>query len=281
MTHAHTQGDGVAGGGSSSLTYAQSAASPNAGQGLDTLRLVSGCGAALPLGGRWLWSSFDGGGEGRWEGEWGRGVVAKAAACLKSVLSRLREVGAQAEWAKTAGELLYQPSLLMHLAAQHARAAGHLDALHASALLSLLSFSPASSCVARRTLPHTILPTPIRDGHEMYRPYAGGGGWVEKSMRAQVGMVSARMWAYGAYLVPPNGRAPAVLAPLLKELLSMCLHQAEDVQVRVCVCGNSPSLRCCRVCMLVYVYVSVRVCVCVHIYAFIWAYIHVHMYIYM
>jgi len=200
------------------------------------------------------------------------------------VLSRIREAGAQAEWAKTAGELLYQPSLLMHLAAQHARAAGHLNALHTSALLSLLSFSPASSCVARRTHPHPILPTPIRDGHEMYGAYARGGGWVEKSMRAQVGMVSARMWAYGAYLVAPNGRAPAVLVPLLKELLAMCLHQAEDVQVRVCVCGNSPSLRCCGVCTLVYVYVYVCmylcVCVCVYIYMHLYGHIYVYICIY-
>ena len=43
-------------------------------------------------------------------------------------------------------------------------------------------------------------------------------------------MTRLRLWAYTAYLVPPNGRAPAAFAPLYSALRSSCFDEAEFVR---------------------------------------------------
>jgi len=175
------------------ITFATSHSNADASRwGQDALRLYSGCGVPLPLGGRWLWlaaaapaASAD---------DWGRHLVARVAGCLKAVQPGVLDAGALGEWAQLAAELVYQPGLLTDLAAQQARAAALLDALSPTPL-------PRASC-----------------------------SWVLGPLQALVALARLRSWAYGAYLAPLKARPPASLAPICSSLQALCFHEAARVR---------------------------------------------------
>jgi hypothetical protein len=200
--------DGLCAGAGSSVSFSCSYLTDGCWRsGLDGLRLSGACGASLPLGGRWLWpavgagrgaSSGAAGTSGKEGGEgcdWGRQLVAQVAGCLKAVLPSMLDAAVLADWVLLAGELLYQPGLLVDLAAQCARTASDLEAL-----------SPCPSAGARTS------------------------AWTRRPLRAHAAMLSLRFWAYGAYLAPLKRRPPASLAPISAALQSLCLHEAERVR---------------------------------------------------
>lgn len=203
--------DGLCAGAGSSVSFSCSYLTDGCWRsGLDGLRLSGACGASLPLGGRWLWlaggagrgassgaagTSGKEGGTGGEGCDWGRQIVAQVAGCLKAVLPSMLDAAVLADWTLLAGDLLYQPGLLVDLAAQRARTAADLEAL-----------SPCPSAGA-----HT-------------------SAWTHRPLRAHAAMLSLRFWAYGAYLAPLKRRPPASLAPISAALQSLCLHEAERVR---------------------------------------------------
>jgi hypothetical protein len=150
-------------------------------------------------------------------GEWGRKVVAEVAACLRAVRPRLLGSAPLLIWTKVVGEVLYQPSLLQQLTADYA---------HATSLMHTLAASPtntiagASSVSATNTV--AAASYPLRQRRIVSR--------VEELLQAQALMTRLRLWAYTAYLVPPNGREPLALAPLSTALQSLCFDEAESVR---------------------------------------------------
>ena len=152
-------------------------------------------------------------------GEWGRKVVAEVAACLRAVRPRLLGSAPLLIWTKVVGEVLYQPSLLQQLTADYA---------HATSLMHTLAASPTntiagvSSVCAQTTNTVAAASYPLRQRRIVSR--------VEELLQAQALMTRLRLWAYTAYLVPPNGREPLALAPLSTALQSLCFDEAESVR---------------------------------------------------
>lgn len=150
-------------------------------------------------------------------GEWGRKVVAEVAACLRAVRPRLLGSAPLLIWTKVVGEVLYQPSLLQQLTADYA---------HATSLMHTLAASPTNTIagVSIVCATNTVAPAsyPLRQRRIVSR--------VEELLQAQALMTRLRLWAYTAYLVPPNGREPLALAPLSTALQSLCFDEAESVR---------------------------------------------------
>jgi len=108
--------EGITSSKSSSVTCALSCTQPGGGAGIDSIRIFPGCGAALPLGGRWLWALAAKDADAQVvsvaSGEWGRRTVAEVAACLRAVKPKLLGAAALYQWTKVAGEVLYQAQIL-------------------------------------------------------------------------------------------------------------------------------------------------------------------------
>lgn len=149
-------------------------------------------------------------------GEWGQNVIAQVAACLRAVRPRLLGSAQLLIWTKVVGEVLYQPSLLQQLTADYAHATSLMHTLAASPTNIIAGFSSVS---ATNTAAASY---PLRQRRIVSR--------VEELLQAQALMTRLRLWAYTAYLVPPNGREPLALAPLSTALKSLCFDEAESVR---------------------------------------------------
>jgi hypothetical protein len=108
-------------------------------------------------------------------------------------------------------------SLLQQLTADYAHTTTLLHTLAAS---STNTIAGASRVSATNTL--AAASYPLRSGRIVSR--------LEELLQAQALMTRLRLWAYTAYLVPPNGREPLALAPLSTALKSLCFDEAASVR---------------------------------------------------